>query len=949
MFGRHRFLFVVLAILVATFPLRPLAASTLHVAVGGDDSGGDGSLAYPYATITHAYTQAAGGDTVLVLPGEYAECVVAFTYGSFGFEDKPVDIVASDFVNHGDNTTTVIRGDESCWTVVMAGNVSLSGFTVTDGGTSGIYIFENGVVTNNLVTDNSAIRGGGVYAYAKVYGGGDSRVAITDNEIVNNRAEFTTFGGEAGGLLVAAGGSSSYVLVDGNVIRGNVAEGRRAGGLQVSAGSFVDGYSEVVITNNVITENLHDSTIRQSVGGVEIYVGGQGDSRVTFSQNQVTSNESRGGTGGLTAQVSNGFGGVHELLISDNVIAQNVAAEWAGGALLGANLYLPEADDHVRLEFFDNLVVENENALGTGGVYCSLQSTGGNRSSSTVRVSRNTIARNRAAILGGGARMFSGITGHSQSSLPGPAEGGFEFVGNLVIDNVVTDGSGGGVLVGLFAQGEAISNGRLSLNTVANNAAMDGAGGIELGFTSLFDSTGTHEGFNRFVLDNSIVAANSGFGLGGRIPWSFGYDIHVEYSNVTGHPSPDYESWVGDWTGIEQNISLPPMFMNPAAEDYRLLEDSPAIDTGDPGIVGAPAVDIGGLERIVDGDDDGVSIIDMGAHEYAVIVNTPPVASISPLVPVECDSPSGGAVALDGSGSSDADSTTGTNDDIKLFEWFEDYGMGSEAPLGAGPSLVVTLPLGEHSITLRVTDNADETGTAETTVIVQDTGSPSITVGLVPDSLWPPNHMMVDVGATVVATDACGTPVVELTSVTSNEPDNGAGDGDTVDDIQGVAAGSADFAFQLRAERAGGGSGRTYTVTYTATDGSGNTKSVDSPVTVDHSRGGVIEPLILSVGETIYGTLLTWTDVPAATLYDVIRGDLADLNDKVNHYELQRVSCIESGSTDASTIGHEDTETPVAGQVFYYVAEYFDGMWRSHGTESAAKPRVPRAGDCRSN
>lgn len=543
--------------------------------------------------------------------------------------------------------------------------------------------------------------------------------------------------------------------------------------------------------------------------------------------------------------------------------------------------------------------------------------------------------------------MFIGVTSDPMSSFPTPAESEFEFIGNLVTDNVCAEGTGGGILVSQFAQGDAISTGRLALNTVANNSSLLGAGGVELRFASLFDSTGVYAGFNRFILDNSIVATNSGFGLGGQVPLSTNYDLQVQYSDVVGNVTADYESWIGDRTGVAQNISSPPLFVDASVENYRLQAESPAIDAGDPGIAGAPAIDIDGQERIVDGDDDGISVIDMGAYEFSVSTNFPPVALIALLNPVECDSPAGASVTLDGSGSSDPDSTPGTNDDIVSFEWFEDFGTGSQEFLGAGETLLVTRPLGDHAITLLVTDSFGETDTDEVILTIEDTTPPSITVDVTPDNLWPPNHRMVNITATVIATDACGTPSVELTSVISNEVDNGVGDGNTTDDIQDAGLGTPDFDFKLRAERASGGDGRVYTVTYTTTDGEGNTTSADSLVTVDHDRGGVTEPVILSVEETAGGTLLTWTDVSSALAYNVIRGDLADLVDKENLYETQTVSCIESGSTDTSTSGHEDALVPVPGQVFFYLAEYGEGEWSSYGTESAAKPRAARVGDCR--
>ena len=87
--------------------------------------------------------------------------------------------------------------------------------------------------------------------------------------------------------------------------------------------------------------------------------------------------------------------------------------------------------------------------------------------------------------------------------------------------------------------------------------------------------------------------------------------------------------------------------------------------------------------------------------------------------------------------------------------------------------------------------------------------------------------------ATIVTSDTCdASPAIRLVSITSNEPDNGLGDGDKPQDIQGAAFGTDDRQFLLRSERSGGGSGRIYTITYSATDASGNVTTRQATVTV---------------------------------------------------------------------------------------------------------------------
>jgi hypothetical protein len=102
-------------------------------------------------------------------------------------------------------------------------------------------------------------------------------------------------------------------------------------------------------------------------------------------------------------------------------------------------------------------------------------------------------------------------------------------------------------------------------------------------------------------------------------------------------------------------------------------------------------------------------------------------------------------------------------------------------------------------------------------------------LSLSPNLLWPPNHKYVEVTATVAASDNFDpSPMITLVSVTSNEPDNGKGDGNTINDIMIFD----DFRFALRAERSDFGAGRVYTVTYQVIDACGNAAHQSATVTV---------------------------------------------------------------------------------------------------------------------
>ncbi|MGR9099453.1 MAG: reprolysin-like metallopeptidase [Gammaproteobacteria bacterium] len=135
------------------------------------------------------------------------------------------------------------------------------------------------------------------------------------------------------------------------------------------------------------------------------------------------------------------------------------------------------------------------------------------------------------------------------------------------------------------------------------------------------------------------------------------------------------------------------------------------------------------------------------------------------------------------------------------------------------------------------TDNCGESDSDTVMVEVADTTPPEIDVTVSPDSLWPPNHKMRAIQANVIATDNCPGVSYVLSEITSDEPDNGVGDGDTDNDIQNADVGTPDLEFDLRAERAAGEDGRTYTVTYTATDIGNNSDDDSATVTVAHDKG----------------------------------------------------------------------------------------------------------------
>src|SRR5258706_11501680 len=131
-------------------------------------------------------------------------------------------------------------------------------------------------------------------------------------------------------------------------------------------------------------------------------------------------------------------------------------------------------------------------------------------------------------------------------------------------------------------------------------------------------------------------------------------------------------------------------------------------------------------------------------------------------------------------------------------------------------------PLGTTPVTFTATDLAGNVASCTASVVVVDTVAPTIALTLDRTSLWPPNHKLVSIAASVSVQDICdASPRFVLTSIVSSEPDNSLGDGDTSGDVQDAAYGTPDTVFRVRAERSGVGNGRTYSILYTASDSSG--------------------------------------------------------------------------------------------------------------------------------
>jgi uncharacterized protein YegL len=157
---------------------------------------------------------------------------------------------------------------------------------------------------------------------------------------------------------------------------------------------------------------------------------------------------------------------------------------------------------------------------------------------------------------------------------------------------------------------------------------------------------------------------------------------------------------------------------------------------------------------------------------------------------------------------------------------------GIASSSGCGAVTLATDTAGQ-TFTCTATNGAGASSTDSVTVR-RDTTAPQIgAVSPSVSSLWPANHRMMGVTVNAAATDGMSAASCSITSVTSSEPDNGLGDGDTANDIVITGPLSVD----LRAERSGNGPGRIYTINVVCTDAAGNTASSSTTVSVPKSNG----------------------------------------------------------------------------------------------------------------
>ncbi len=232
-------------------------ATEYYVSTQGSDSN-PGTAAQPFQTVTHAYSLAGPGTTIIVLPGVYTDYTSGWGLhlGASGTAANPIVLVSQvrgaaiiDGQNASDRNLAIYL--DGSYNVVQ-------GFGIRNGPNGGISIWGNG----NQILDN------------EIYNNGNPASTSSNGRDGVYSDQTTSANVYAGNLVHDNGRPGSnldhglYLCGQNELVINNVLLRNAACGLQIA------GYTTVVnlrVYNNVIAWNGHDGIILwQALSGVDI-------------------------------------------------------------------------------------------------------------------------------------------------------------------------------------------------------------------------------------------------------------------------------------------------------------------------------------------------------------------------------------------------------------------------------------------------------------------------------------------------------------------------------------------------------------------------------------------------------------------------------------------------------------------------------------------------------
>ncbi len=533
---------------------------------------------YDYTTIQTAINNAVNGDTILVADGTCSETIAI---NNKDLTITSVNGAAATILNAGDAGTAV--------TLTNGADTTFNGLTIRDGNNGsyggGFHISNSSpVITNSIVTSNTAGRAGGVYVSTS-----GSTVTISDTTLSGNTSSFN------GGAVYLESGASA-VITNSTFHDNAVSGGNGAGVYMTSSADAALTVSGSTFTKNTATYGgaIYANT---TGGNVSITVA---DSTFTASDTTdagtiAATRNSAGNRGGIMYLTDGG--GTFNLTITDSTL-QYGNSTFEGGALYlanldattisgstfanntsgsaGALLYSNGAGNSITIT--DSIIRDNSTTANHGGFYMA----GG-----TITLDRCTITGNTAASRGGGG-TFSSVA----------ATAGTTIQNTFVTGNKATGFEGGGFWIDQNTNAHTVN---ITNSTFAGNSANAQGGGLHT------------TGAPAITVKNSIFWRNGGVGGGTSAKHEINGTVTASYSDIR----------QSGFTG-NNNINIDPLFVSPvsytsaptSSGNYHLQLNSPAVDMGT--AAGAPGLDIDNNIRPLGAG------VDMGADEVVSVTNYAP-------------------------------------------------------------------------------------------------------------------------------------------------------------------------------------------------------------------------------------------------------------------------------------------------------------------------------------
>jgi hypothetical protein len=347
--------------------------------------------------------------------------------------------------------------------------------------------------------------------------------------------------------------------------------------------TIIDGGSKapVVIfdTNETASSVLNGFTLQNGLADSSFPGWGSGGGiLIYYASPVITNNVIRGNRagGGLGIEIQGG-----SAVIRANTITGNTA----GGASCctnGGGIEVIGDDSHppATPQIVGNTITNNNlsNGGGGGGISAAYFAS--------PTIQNNYIAGNSVYNNGGGINLES-----YNSPL---------VLQNIIVNNSAGAGGSGG---GIYVQGPAEATDVIVNNTiVGNTSAFGGSSGI---YTNYFAAT---------TISNNIVVAATGQNAIVCDP-NFPTPTFSHNDIIVSNGGQAWSANCASFAQTNGNILADPQFVDAANGNYHLQAGSPAIDAGDNAAPNLPPQDYDGHPRLLDGKNDCISTVDIGAYE----------------------------------------------------------------------------------------------------------------------------------------------------------------------------------------------------------------------------------------------------------------------------------------------------------------------------------------------